>query len=113
MEPWQTRLMLRTLLEFVLVAWLPGALLFRLPLLDPRGRAALPAEERALWAVVLSSGLSVMLTIALAVFGWYRFDRLLLIEGLLCVAILIACRGSLRWEPPAARPGWGALVAVA
>jgi hypothetical protein len=33
-----------------------GALLFRLPLLDPRGRAALPAEERALWAVVLSSG---------------------------------------------------------
>ena len=113
MEPWQTRLMLRTLLEFVLVAWLPGALLFRLPLLDPRGRAALPAEERALWAVVLSSGLSVMLTIALAVFGWYRFDRLLLIEGLLCVAILIACRGSLRWEPPAARPGWGALVPVA
>ena len=58
---------LRTLLAFALVAWLPGALLYRLPLLDPRGRAALPAEERALWAVVLSSGLSVMLTLGLAV----------------------------------------------
>ena len=83
---------LRTLLAFALVAWLPGALVFRLPVLDPRGRAALPAEERLLWAVVLSSGLSVMLTLGLAVFGWYRFERLLLIEAGIVVALAIACR---------------------
>jgi hypothetical protein len=82
-------------------------------LLDPRGRAALPAEERALWAVVLSSGLSVMLTIGLAVPGWYRFERLLLIEALLCLAIVVVCRGRLRWGATAARPGVGALVPVA
>ncbi len=104
---------LRTILAFLLVAWLPGALLFRLPLLDPRGRAALPAEERALWAVVLSSGLSVMLTLGLAVFGWYRFERLLLIEAGLVVALVVLCRGRLRLGPEAPRPGLGALVPVA
>ncbi len=103
----------RTILAFALVAWLPGALLFRLPLLDPRGRAALPAEERALWAVVLSSGLSVMLTLGLALVGWYTFGRLLAIEAALVVALVIACRGRLRLGPEAPRPGIGALVPVA
>jgi hypothetical protein len=103
----------RTILAFALVAWLPGALLFRLPLLDPRGRAALPAEERALWAMVLSSGLSVMLTLGLAVFGWYTFERLLLIEAGLVVLLAILCRGRLRLGPDAPRPGLGALVPVA
>jgi len=104
---------LRTLLAFALVAWLPGALVFRLPVLDPRGRAALPAEERLLWAVVLSSGLSVMLTLGLAVFGWYRFERLLLIEAGIVVALAIACRGRLRLGPGAPRPGAGALIPIA
>jgi hypothetical protein len=104
---------LRTLLAFALVAWLPGALVFRLPVLDPRGRAALPAEERLLWAVVLSSGLSVMLTLALAVFGWYRFERLLLIEAGIVVALAIACRGRLRLGPDAPKPGVGALIPIA
>jgi hypothetical protein len=103
----------RTILAFALVAWLPGALLFRLPVLDPRGRAALPAEERALWAVVLSSGLSVMLTLGLALVGWYSFERLLAIEAALVVALAIACRGRLRLGPEAPRPGIGALVPVA
>lgn len=105
--------MLRTILAFALVAWLPGALLFRLPVLDPRGRAALPAEERALWAVVLSSGLSVMLTLGLALLGWYRFDRLLLILATLSGLLAILCRGRLRLGPEAPRPGLGALVPVA
>ena len=105
--------MLRTILAFALVAWLPGALLFRLPVLDPRGRAALPAEERALWAVVLSSGLSVMLTLGLALLGWYRFDRLLLILSALSLLLAILCRGRLRLGPAAPRPGLGALVPAA
>jgi hypothetical protein len=104
---------LRTILAFALVAWLPGALLFRLPLLDPRGRAALPAEERALWAIVLSSGLSVMLTLGLALAGWYSFERLLAIEAGLVAALAVACRGRLRLGTDAPRPGIGALVPVA
>jgi len=103
---------LRTVLAFALVAWLPGTLFYRLPLLDPRGRAALPAEERVLWAVVLSAGFSVMLTLALAAFGWYRFERLLAIEAILCVAILLIGRGKLRYGTDAARPGVGAIVPI-
>jgi hypothetical protein len=103
---------LRTIVAFALVAWLPGALLYRLPMLDPRGRAALPAEERALWAVVMSSGLSVMLTLGLAAFGWYRFERLLAILAILCVAIVLICRGKLRYGAAAARPGVGAIVPI-
>jgi hypothetical protein len=103
----------RTLFALALVAWLPGALLYRLPVLDPRGRAALPAEERGFWAVVLSVGLSVMLTIALAAAGIYSFERLLVIEAGLSAAIVMAWRGQLRYGPEVPRPGLGALVPVA
>jgi len=34
------------ILELLVVAWLPGAVLFRLPIADRARRAALPAEER-------------------------------------------------------------------
>jgi hypothetical protein len=104
---------LRTILAFALVAWLPGALLFRLPILDPRGRFALPAEERGFWAVVLSSGLSVMLTLGLAAAGWYTFGRLLAIEAALVVLLVVACRGRVRLGADAARPGPAALVPIA
>ena len=104
---------LRTLLALALVAWLPGALLYRLPLLDPRGRAALPAEERGFWAVVVSVGLSVMLTIGLAAAGWYTFERLLLIDAAIAAAVVVSCRGRLRYGAEAPRPGVGALVPVA
>lgn len=102
---------LRTILAFALVAWLPGFVLFRLPLLDPRGRAALPAEERWLWSVVLSVGLSVMATIGLAAFGWYSFERLLAIDAAIAAVVVLACRGRLRW-PEARRPDAGTLVPV-
>jgi hypothetical protein len=104
---------LRTILAFALVAWLPGALLFRLPILDPRGRFALPAEERGFWAVVLASGLSVMLTLGLAAAGWYTFGRLLAIEAAIVVALVVACRGRVRLGSDAPRPGPAALVPIA
>ena len=46
-----------------------------------------------------------MLTLGLAVFGWYRFERLLLIEAGIVVALAIVCRGRLRLGPEAPRPG--------
>ena len=48
-------------LQLLVVGWLPGAVLFRLPLAERDRRAALPAEERAYWAVVLSVAMSISL----------------------------------------------------
>ena len=53
------------LLELLIVGWLPGAVLFRLPLLDRDRRAALPAEERGYWTIVLSVAISLSLVLAL------------------------------------------------
>ena len=44
--------MLWTALRLLLVAYLPGALLFRLPVAHRETRAALPADERAFWAII-------------------------------------------------------------
>ena len=46
--------MLRPSSPSLLVAYLPGALVYRVPVANRPLRAALPAEERVFWAVVLS-----------------------------------------------------------
>ena len=43
-----------TLLSAIVVGWLPGAVLFRLPIADRSRRAALPAEERATVGMILA-----------------------------------------------------------
>ncbi|HEY8550847.1 MAG TPA: hypothetical protein VIL35_12895 [Vicinamibacterales bacterium] len=102
-----------TLLALALVAYLPGALLFRLPLLDPRSRAALPAEERVFWHVILSVSFSSAVVLALAAAGWYRFERLLIVNAIVSAVLLVGFRGRLRFGVPAARPTLAALVPVA
>ena len=42
---------MKTLGLLLAVAYLPGAIIFRLPVADRSKRAALPAEERQFWAV--------------------------------------------------------------
>jgi hypothetical protein len=42
--------MLITIASLIAVAYLPGAVIFRLPVADRSKRAALPAEERLFWA---------------------------------------------------------------
>ncbi len=49
-----TALMFQTVIASLLVAYLPGALAYRVPFGERPLRAALAAEERAFWAVVLS-----------------------------------------------------------
>ena len=60
------RMTLLTILQLALIVYVPGAVLFRAPVLDPARRAMLPAEERAFWAVLISVALACMLTVALA-----------------------------------------------
>ncbi len=56
----------------VLVGWLPGAMVFRLPRAERDRRAALPAEERAFWAIVLSLVWSLIVVLVLASLGDYH-----------------------------------------
>jgi len=77
------------------VAWLPGAALFRVPRLDRDRRAQLEAEERAFWAVILSLGISLAIALALAALDQYRFERLLIANLVLAGAIVLLWRSQL------------------
>lgn len=101
-----------TLLEIALLAYAPGALFFRAPILDPARRRTLPAEERVFWAIVLSVSLSCMVTLGLASLGWYRYGRLLAVNGGLSAAALLLWRGQL-FARGAARPTLTALAPAA
>ncbi len=93
------------LLQLLAVAWLPGAVLFRIPFADRARRAALPAEERAYWTVVLSLAISLSLVLALAALHRYSFTRLVIADLLIAGALLVLARFDLRLGPTAPRPG--------
>jgi hypothetical protein len=98
------------LAELLIVGYLPGALVFRWPSPGRPARAALPAEERVFWAIILSLTMSCMLVLALAAAGMYTFGRLL--GMLLGLSLLLAAsaRGDLRLGPSAAGIRPSALV---
>jgi hypothetical protein len=62
--------------ELLLLAFAPGALIFRAPVLQRDRRAALSAEERAFWAVALSAAFTSVAALALAAASRYTFPRL-------------------------------------
>lgn len=102
--------MLHSAFVVFLVAYLPGALIFRLPVADPSRRAALAAEERVFWAVVISVALSSLVAFGLAALGIYQLDRVLWINGLISgVAALVRWRARHRGTK-AARPTRTALA---
>lgn len=96
----------------LVVGWLPGAMLFRAPVLDRERRAALDAEERTFWAVVLSASLSLAIVLALASIGPYSFGRLLAADLAIAAAVAILWRGRLRM-PEAKRVTWSAVIPIA
>jgi hypothetical protein len=104
---------LRLLAESALVAYLPGALLYRLPIARRERRAALGAEERVFWAVMVSAGWSLAVAFALAALHRYQFQRLLLTNGAVSIAMLLGARARLRYRAEAARPDWHVLVPIA
>lgn len=95
--------MARTAFILLLLACLPGALLLRVPLFDRARRAALAAEERWFWTVVLSAALSSIVAFALAAGGFYALERVLWLNGAVCLGIVLAWRSGLRLG--AAAPG--------
>src|SRR5712671_6168123 len=92
------------ILKLVVVLWLPGAVLFRLPVADRDRRAALPADERVYWTVVLSIASSLSLVLAMAALHRYSFTRLLIAELLIAAALAAWARLDLRLGPKARRP---------
>jgi hypothetical protein len=102
-----------TLIKLLIVAWVPGAALFRSPFLDREKRAALDAEERLFWAVILSLAISLSLVIAMAAAHRYSFNRLLIADLAIAAAVALASKFDLRLGPTARRPGLTALLPIA
>src|SRR5688572_6923923 len=96
--------MLLTAAKLLVVAWLPGALLFRLPFAARDRRAALPADERVFWQIVVSVALSISIVLALAALGRYSFERLLAADLGIAAALALAARFRLRLHAPAPTP---------
>ena len=104
---------LQSWLSLLLLAYLPGALLFRVPIAERNRRASLPLEERAYWAVIISVALSSVVALALAAVDAYRFERLVAIQAFVCAAVLAIWRRGLRLGASAAGAAAGALVPLA
>ena len=94
-----------TLIHLLIVAWLPGAVIFRLPFADRDRRARLDADERLFWAVVISASVSVSVVLALALLDRYTFERLLLADIGLALVAAAAGRFRLRFGANARWPG--------
>jgi hypothetical protein len=101
------------LAQLLLIGWLPGAAIFRLPWLNRDRRAALDAEERVFWEVTLSVAISLSIVLGLAIFHRYSFQRLLMADAALVILGAGLARGRLRFGPAARRVTWTALLPVA
>jgi len=100
------------LAALVVIGYLPGAAIFRLPWLDREKRAGLDAEERVFWAVVLSLVISLSVVLGLAGFHRYTFGRLMLADIAAVALSAVIARGRLRLGTPARRVTWTAIVPV-
>ena len=98
--------------SLLILAWLPGAVLFRLPVMDRDRRAALTIEERVFWQIVLSLCVTLTTALALAALGQYSLNRLLAADVAASAALAAAARLRLRLSS-AARPTLSVLIPIA
>ncbi|MGE3842105.1 MAG: ArnT family glycosyltransferase [Vicinamibacterales bacterium] len=87
-----------TAAALVLIAGLPGAIVFRLPWARRHERAALAADERVFWVVLVSIAWSCGVALALALAGMYRLSTLLWLNGTLSLLLAALARFNLRLE---------------
>ena len=102
-----------TALSVLLIAYLPGAVIFRLPLAQRERRAGLTAEERVFWYIILSLVLTSVVGLALAAAGWYRFERLFWFNASICGLGAVIGRRQLRLPTEAQRPTCYTLIPLA
>ena len=105
--------MLRTIGVLFAIAYLPGAVLFRLPVADRAKRAGLPAEERQFWYVMLSVSVTTTFAFLLAAMSAYSLEWLVAVNVSLAVILAVVARGNLRFGSTAQRPGWTAVLPIA
>jgi hypothetical protein len=105
--------MLSTIAYLLAIAYLPGAVIFRLPIADRAKRAALPAEERLFWVVVLSLAVSATAAFLLAAMSAYSLEWLAGISVGLAVILALASFGDLRLGAAAPWPRWTAALPAA
>ena len=96
--------MLYQLVALGVIAYLPGAIIFRSPIADRWRRATLAAEERCFWGVFISLSLTSIIALGLAVAEQYSFERLLAANIILSLVFVLLARGRLRLPPEAPRP---------
>lgn len=105
--------MFSTIVLALVVAYVPGALIFRAPLGQRDFRAALAFEERAFWAVVLSLSWSLAAVLVLAGAQVYTFDRLLIANAALSVLALAVWRTGLLYRGTAPWPTASTVIPLA
>jgi hypothetical protein len=101
------------LLQLAVIGWLPGAIIFRLPVAGRDQRSAIDPEERLFWMVIISLAVSVSVVIALAAAHWYTFQRLLIVNVALASVLAGGARLRLRLSSQARRPGPSSLLPLA
>src|SRR5688572_21207943 len=100
------------IIQVAMVAYLPGAALYRLPLWQRERRATLDAEERVFWHVHLSLAWSLTVVLALAAVGRYRFELLLGINALFTLAMLVVIGRRFTYGGTAKRPSWTVVLPI-
>ena len=90
----------------VAAGYLPGALLYRLPILDRHRRAALDPAERAFWAIVISATLTLTVSFVLAAAGHFRWRYVLAVDLVVAVLVAVAVRRGLRYDSAAPFGRW-------
>jgi hypothetical protein len=101
------------ILQALVIGWLPGAVLLRLPVCDRPRRAALSAEERTFWTVLLSVAMSLAIVLALAAAHRYTLGRLIAADAAISVLLAAAVRFDLLYGTAARRPGIAAVLPIA
>ncbi len=99
-----------TIVSLIAIAYLPGAILFRLPVGDRAKRASLPADERVFWSVVISIGITTTVALLLAAMGAYALTTLVWCNTVLAGLFAGASLGNLRLGPTSRKPDWSALL---
>ncbi|HEY7498119.1 MAG TPA: hypothetical protein VH740_06390 [Vicinamibacterales bacterium] len=84
------------LIALLIVAWLPGAAIFRAPFAAREKRASLDAEERLFWSVIVSVAVSLAIALAMAAVHRYSFGRLLAADVTVAAIAALASRFDLR-----------------